>query len=210
VGFLDHRYDGPRHELNVYNSSGLILPNGTIEKYDKRHLLPFGEALPLARRYRAIRKIDFGQANFEPGPRRAPLTADGIAMTPLICFEAVFPYLCRQGVEEGSRLLVNITNDGWFGDTPGPYQHAQMSILRAVEFRRYLVRSANSGVSMVVAPTGEIVSQLDLYRAGVLVTDIQLLSGRTFYERHGDMPLLAGCLVLVLLGGLAGRRSRAA
>jgi apolipoprotein N-acyltransferase len=209
VGFLDHRYDGPKDELNIYNSSGVFLPNGGIVKYDKRHLLPFGEALPLARRWRALRKLDFGQANFQSGPPRAPLEVAGARFTPLICFESVFPYLCREGVEAGSQLLVNITNDGWFGDTPGPYQHAQMSIARAVEFRRWMVRSANSGVSMVVAPTGEVVEALGLFQPGVLMADVALLSVRTPYERFGDRPLIVACIALMALAALMGRRGRA-
>jgi apolipoprotein N-acyltransferase len=198
IGFLDHRFDGPHQELNIYNSSGVFRPDGSLEKYDKRHLLPFGEALPLGSRYRWIRKIEFGQANFQPGPKRAPLVADGLSFTPLICFESVFPDLCSEGVHEGSQLFVNITNDGWFGDTPGPYQHAQMAIARAVEFRRWLVRSANSGVSMAVAPTGEVVASIGLYKEEVLTTDVGLLGGETFYARHGDWPLIV--LSLMLLG----------
>jgi apolipoprotein N-acyltransferase len=207
VGFLDYRYDGPDDDLNIYNSSGVFQPDGEILKYDKRHLLPFGEALPLAQRYRALRKIDFGQANFQPGPRRAPLLAGDARFTPLICFESVFPYLCREGVEQGSQLLVNVTNDGWFGDTPGPFQHAQMSIARAVEFRRYLVRSANSGVSMVVAPTGEVMQSLPLNHTGVLLADVKLLGGRTVYERAGDRPLVLVGLLLLAVGGLLARRA---
>ncbi|HXV14611.1 MAG TPA: apolipoprotein N-acyltransferase [Candidatus Krumholzibacteria bacterium] len=207
IGFLDHRFDGPDKTLNIYNSSGLFLPDGSLEKYDKRHLLPFGEALPLATRYRWIRKIEFGQANFEPGPVRSPLTGDGVTFTPLICFESVFPDLCRDGVREGSELFVNITNDGWFGDTPGPYQHAQMAIVRAVEFRRWLVRSANSGVSMVVAPTGEVVSSIGLYKEDILMADVALRSGATFYARHGEAPLVWMSLVLVGVAAWLSRRA---
>ena len=207
VGFLDHRFDGPNRDINIYNSSGLFRPDGSLEKYDKRHLLPFGEALPLGSRYRWIRKINFGQANFQPGPPRDPLSENGVRFTPLICFESVFPDLCREGVHEGSELFVNITNDGWFGDTPGPYQHAQMAIVRAVEFRRWLVRSANSGVSMVVDPAGEVVSQIGLYKEGILMADVKLLSGETFYARHGDRPLVLASLVLVGLAAWLARRA---
>ncbi len=207
IGFLDHRFDGPKQSLNIYNSSGLFRADGSLDKYDKRHLLPFGEALPLGSRYRWIQKINFGQANFQPGPPRPPLSQDGLSFTPLICFESVFPDLCREGVAEGSELFVNITNDGWFGDTPGPYQHAQMAILRAVEFRRWLVRSANSGVSMVVDPTGDVVGLIDLYKEGILTSDVTLLSGRTFYARAGDTPLIAGCALLLVAAWLIGRRS---
>ncbi|HEU4930259.1 MAG TPA: apolipoprotein N-acyltransferase [Candidatus Krumholzibacteria bacterium] len=209
IGFLDHRFDGPANGLNIYNSSGLFRADGSIEKYDKRHLLPFGEALPLGSRYRWIQKINFGQANFQPGPRRSPLSQDGLSFTPLICFESVFPDLCREGVEEGSELFVNITNDGWFGDTPGPHQHAQMAILRAVEFRRWLVRSANSGVSMVVEPTGDVVASIGLYKEGILAHDVSLLSGRTFYARTGDAPLIVGCALLLVVAWLFGRRAMA-
>ncbi len=210
IGFLDHRFDGPDRALNIYNSSGLFRPDGSLEKYDKRHLLPFGEALPLATRYRWIRKIEFGQANFEPGPKRSPLSGDGVAFTPLICFESVFPDLCREGVREGSELFVNITNDGWFGNTPGPYQHAQMAIVRAVEFRRWLVRSANSGVSMVVAPSGEVVSSIGLYKEEILLADVALLSVETFYARHGDAPLVWASLGLVAAAAWLARRASTA
>jgi len=210
IGFLDHRFDGPEREINIYNSSGLFLPDGSLEKYDKRHLLPFGEALPLAANHRWIRKIDFGQANFQPGPKRSPMSSDGASFTPLICFESVFPDLCRDGVREGSELFVNVTNDGWFGDTPGPYQHAQMAIARAVEFRRWLVRSANSGVSMVVSPSGEVVATIDLYKEGILIFDVTLLSGETFYARHGDKPLVLFSLALLAIAAVLARRASTA
>jgi apolipoprotein N-acyltransferase len=206
VGFLDHSYDGPNKTLNIFNSSGLFRSDGELQKYAKRHLLPFGESLPLSSRYRWIRKIEFGQANFHPGPYREPLDAGSVRFTPLICFESVFPELCRDGVRANSELFVNITNDGWFGNTPGPYQHAQMCIARAVEFRRFLVRSANSGVSMVVTPAGEISHEIPLNATGVLTVDVLKLSGLTFYARHGDAPLLIACVLLVAAAFIISRR----
>jgi apolipoprotein N-acyltransferase len=198
IGFLDHRFDGPDREINIYNSSGLFLPDGRIEKYDKNHLLPFGESLPLSSRFRWLRKINFGQSNFQHGPARGPLDAGVAKLTPLICFESVFPYLCSRGVAGGTQLLVNITNDGWFSDTPGPYQHAQMCILRSVEFRRYLVRSANTGVSMVVSPAGEIIDEIGLYTSGTIVASVAALGGKTVYARFGDWPVLIVCMLLSL------------
>ena len=120
----------------------------------------------------------------------------------------MFSYLCSDGVSGGSELLVNITNDGWFGDTPGPFQHAQMSIMRAIEFRRYLLRSANTGVSMVVSPTGEIISRIGLFEEGILVSDVAALSGSTFYARHGDLPWLIVCALLVGVAAVLGRSPR--
>jgi apolipoprotein N-acyltransferase len=196
LGFLNHRYTPDGH-LDIYNSSGLFAPDGTLEKYNKNHLLPFGEQLPLSWKFRRLRGINFGQSNFMPGPARPPIEAAGLKFTPLICFESVFPYLCRRGVQKGSQLLVNITNDGWFGDTPGATQHAQMCILRAVEFRRYLVRSANSGVSMVIDPAGRVVTSLGLYERGILTYNIDPLDDETFYSRYGDWPVFIWCVMLV-------------
>jgi apolipoprotein N-acyltransferase len=206
TGFLNHRYDGPDGELNIFNSSGLFTPDGRLQKYDKNHLLPFGEQLPLSWKFRWVRKINFGQSNFIPGPASPPLETSGIKYTPLICFESVFPYLCRKGVEQGSELFVNITNDGWFGDTPGPFQHAQMAILRAVEFRRYLLRSANSGISMVVDPVGRVVMSLGLYQQGIIAIDVVPLTERTFYSRYRDWPMFLLCVLLVAVAALASRR----
>jgi len=205
IGFLNHRYT-PEGYLDVFNSSGLFAPDGSLERYNKNHLLPFGEQLPLSWKFRRLRKINFGQSNFMRGDARPPIEAAGTKFTPLICFESVFPYLCRKGVEQGSELLVNITNDGWFGDTPGSIQHAQMCIMRAVEFRRYLVRSANSGVSMVVDPVGRVVTSLGLYEHGILTFNIATLRGRTFYSRHGDWPMFLWCVVLVTAAFVFSRR----
>ena len=204
IGFLDHRYDGPDHKVNIYNSSGVFVPDGSIHKYDKNHLLPFGEALPGSKRFRWLRRVDFGQANFQPGPAREPLPTGPAKITPLICFESVFPELCASGVADGSELLVNITNDGWFGDTPGPFQHAQMSILRAVEFRRYLVRAANTGVSMIVSPTGEVIARLGLDEEGIIMREIAALDGRTFYSRNGDRTMIIAAVLLALAGWVLG------
>ena len=209
VGFLDHSYRKGSKDPDIFNSSGVFRIDGEVQKYAKRHLLPFGEALPLASRYRVIRKIDFGQANFQPGAYSDPLDAGPVRFTPLICFESVFPELCRDGVRKGTELLVNITNDGWFGNTPGPYQHAQMCIARAVEFRRYLVRSANSGVSMVVTPSGAISHTIPLNTTGVLTADVLKMTGTTFYARHGEAPLLIVSSLLVLAAVLLSRRRRA-
>jgi apolipoprotein N-acyltransferase len=208
IGFLNHGYDGPNGEVNIYNSSGLFAPDGRLDKYDKNHLLPFGEQLPLSWKFRWLRKVDFGQSNFVPGPAQPPFQAAGLKFTPLICFESVFSYLCRRGVQQGSQLLVNITNDGWFGNTPGARQHAQMCILRAVEFRRYLVRSANSGVSWVVDPTGSVVMSLGLYQQGLLTFDVPAMDGKTIYCRFGDWPLLIWSVALAVVAAFVSRRRR--
>jgi len=209
IGFLDYRYEGPDRVLDIFNSSGLFTPDGRLQKYDKSHLLPFGEALPLAWRFRWLQKINFGQANFQPGTRTKPIDEGRFTFTPLICFESVFPYLCRRGVLNGSEMFVNITNDGWFSDTPGPFQHAEMAVMRSVEFRRYLLRSANTGVSFVVDPAGRIVSRLGLFEEGIVYADVAPRDGLTVYARYGDWIAGVASVVFIVLAFLVrGRRRR--
>ncbi|UCG51492.1 MAG: apolipoprotein N-acyltransferase [Candidatus Latescibacterota bacterium] len=202
IGFLDGRYDGPRRSLNVYNSSGLFYPDGAFAPYDKMHLLPFGEAIPFAWKFRKLQPIDFGQANFHPGPEVKPIRSGAGHLGPLICFEAIFPGLSRRFVKHGADVIVNITNDGWFGDTPGPYQHNDMAIFRAVENRRFLVRSANTGISMVVDPVGRVTNALGLFEEGVLVVSVYRVTTKTFYTRHGDLPVVVGLVLAILAGGI--------
>jgi apolipoprotein N-acyltransferase len=199
IGFLDGRHDGPDGEFNVYNSSGLLSPEGGLVLYDKMHLLPFGEAIPFAWRFRSFRSLDFGQANFQRGPPADPIPSPVGKLGPLICFESIFPGLSRRFTALGADVLVNITNDGWFGDTPGPKQHNEMAILRAVENRRFLIRSANTGITMVVDPAGRVTRMLGFEQEGILVEKIHHVDRQAFYTRHGDAPLMAASLLVIIL-----------
>ncbi len=208
IGFLDGRHDGSGGALNVYNSSGLISPDGDLARYDKIHLLPFGEAIPFAWKFGWFRSLDFGQANFRPGPKVDPIPSSVGRLGPLICFESIFPGLSRRLAALGVDVFVNITNDGWFGDTPGPYQHNDMAILRAVENRRFLVRSANTGITMVVDPVGRVIRTLELGQEGILIEKIHHVDRTAFYTRHGDAPLMAASLLVIALGVLLAWRDR--
>ncbi|NIM20322.1 MAG: apolipoprotein N-acyltransferase [Candidatus Latescibacteria bacterium] len=207
IGFLDARRDWPDKNLNIYNSSGLFTPDGRLEKYDKTHLLPFGEALPLSWKFRFLKKINFGQANFQPGKLAPPIDSRIGSLGPLICFESIFPELSRRYARAGADFFVNITNDGWFGNSPGPYQHAEMCVFRAVENRRYLLRSANTGVSMVVNPVGSVASALEMDREGMLVEKVRAIKGQTFYTRAGEWPVVIASLLLLIIGAVVARRS---
>jgi apolipoprotein N-acyltransferase len=206
IGFLDARKTA-KGEIDIYNSAGLFTPDrGLVSQYDKVHLLPFGEALPLSGRFHFLRRINFGQANFQPGGAVVPVPVKGTSFGPLICFESIFPELSRRHVLSGAGFLVNITNDGWFGDTPGPVQHAQMSIMRAVENRKALVRSANTGISMVVDPAGRVRESLGLNERGTIIAEIPLFDEETFYTRHGETPVILLSLFLLLGFVIPGRR----
>lgn len=205
IGFLDMRREDVHMEVDVFNSSGLFTPDGTLITYNKSHLLPFGEALPFSWKFRSLRRLNFGQSNFMRGDPSPPIDSPVGAFGPLICFESIFPELSRRFVREGADLLVNITNDGWFGPTPGPYQHAEMCIYRAVENRRYLVRSANTGVSMVVDPVGRVVNSIGMDKEGMLIENVSLVSTETFYTRYGEWTVLIASLLFGIVGFVLGR-----
>src|SRR6185436_8959200 len=123
-----------------------------------------------------------------------------------ICYEVVYPDLVRQFVAGGSELLTTITNDAWFGPTSAPYQHFEQASMRAIEEGRYLVRSANTGISGIVDPYGRVVARTGIYEQRVLVGDARFLKTSTFYTRYGDFVAYASALVTALLLLLSRRR----
>lgn len=201
IGYLDARRDVSNGEMNIYNAAGLFDRDGRLMvQYEKVHLLPFGEALPLSWKFPVLKRINFGQGNFQPGSSFDPIAVGGHLFGALICFESIFPELSRRYTAHGAEFFVNITNDGWFGDTPGPVQHAQMCILRSVENRRTLVRSANTGISMVIDPWGRVTASIGLDREGTIVEPIIVSTRRTVYSRVGEFPVAGISLVLVGAG----------
>ncbi len=174
--------------------------------YSKIKLVPFGEAIPFETVIPFLKEVDFGEADFWPGSERVVFEHPSGAFSALICYESSFPRLVRQFVAGGAELLVNVTNDVWYGRTSMPFQHASMAIMRAVENRRSLARSANSGVSMLVDPYGRVRARMTIFEDGFLVERLPVMSDRTFYARYGDVfpwgATLAGGLMLVL--GLSG------
>ena len=121
------------------------------------------------------------------------------AFGPLICYEDIFPEMSRKEVLMGALFLVNITNNAWFGKTSAPFQHLAMSVMRAVETKRYMVRSTNTGVSAIVDPTGRILVESLMYTPAILVSDISLMDIKTPYVKYGDW-FAYGCVVYVFLG----------
>ncbi|MBD3336837.1 MAG: apolipoprotein N-acyltransferase [Candidatus Eisenbacteria bacterium] len=197
TGTLHADYDSAGNVVRSHNSAILLRPGGELDGlYHKRKLVPFSERMPLQKILPFLTMIDFGQSDFFPGRTWPLFEAGSLRMAPLICFESVFPDVSRRFVDEGASVLVNITNDFWFGDTPGPIQHADMAIHRAVETGLPLVRCANTGVSFFVDPYGRIVRRLGTFREGYLLAEVA--PGRpSFAMRHGPW-------LLYLLGGIAG------
>lgn len=170
-----------------YNAAFLISPSGeTIGRYRKIYLVPFGEHLPFDNTFPALRRIDLGQGDYAPGNSYAVLSTGDFSLSVLICFEAIFPRLVRRMARNGAELLVNITEDSWYGRTSGPFQHAEMAIVRAVENRISVARCANSGISMLIDPHGRVKTSSPLYTRGIVEGALPLRRGSSLYTRWGD------------------------
>jgi apolipoprotein N-acyltransferase len=125
-------------------------------------------------------------AELEPGSRASVFSGPPAPFAVVICYEGIFPELVRELVRGGARLIVNMTNDAWFGHTSGPWQHLAMYPFRAVEHRVAIVRAANTGVSVFIAPTGQIVQSTALYERTTLTERVPLRTRETVYARFGD------------------------
>lgn len=189
-------FGSPAYELTnrryrYLNSSFLLNPSGEVlGRSDKVHLVPFGEYVPLGRLLPFVNKLVAGIGDFSPGMVN-PLPMNGDRVGVLVCFEGIFPELARDYVRQGSNLLVNITNDAWFGRSSAPFQHLAMIRFRAVENRIWLARAANTGVSAFIAPSGRITAQTQIFSPGFLRGEVTTGAGLTLYTRIGDLlPVL--------------------
>lgn len=176
------------------NSAFLLAPDGTeTGRSDKMHLVPFGEYVPLARLLPFVNKLVHGIGDFLPGQQVKPLKAGGVPLGVLVCYEVIFPELAREYVNAGSRVLVNITNDAWFGRSSAPYQHLSMAVFRAVETRTPLVRAANTGITSIIDQNGHIKGMTSLFKEAVMVGEVQPGSANAPYLKLGDL-FAQGCL----------------
>ena len=201
------RIEGTR----IYNALAVLGPGGAVaEVYDKHHLVPFGEYLPLgdlAARF-GLHGMAAREGNgYTPGPGARILEIAGLgAVLPLICYEAVFAHDVNAAPARPA-LMVQVTNDAWFGKGAGPLQHLAQARMRAIEQGVPLARSANTGVSAMIDPWGRVTGQLALNEAGYLDAEVPQVRPRTLYARTGDLPL-ALILGLGLLAAAATQRFR--
>ena len=173
--FNNTRVAGSGPDAQYYNSAYVVSARGDdAGRYDKVHLVPFGEYVPLARVFFFAQSITKDVSAFTPGEAVEPISLEGHSVGLSICFESIFPELIRRSTRLGGELLVNLTNDGWYGATAAPYQHLAMARWRAVENRRFLLRAANSGISAVVAPTGRIEARTALFTREVCVRALRI------------------------------------
>ncbi|EKD36591.1 MAG: hypothetical protein ACD_75C01451G0001, partial [uncultured bacterium] len=193
-------YEENGGRIDYMNSAYLLRPDGTVSgRYDKVHLVPYGEYVPLRKFFPFIGKMVSGVGDFRPGKGFHPLAADGVRLGILICYEGIFPEGGRDYKREKANLLVNITNDAWFGKTSAPYQHLSMTVFRAVENRLYLVRTANTGISAIIDPMGTILARTGIFERAVLKGEVKIIDEKTFYAAYGDIFVyLCGLALLIL------------
>ena len=190
-----------------YNSAFMVRPDGTTGGvYRKMHLVPFGEFVPLKKMLFFAAPLVQAVSDFSAGDEATLLPVDGHLVSTAICYEVVYPDLVRRFVAGGSEMLTTITNDAWFGPTSAPYQHFEQASMRAIEEGRYLVRSANTGVSGIVDPYGRVLVRSGIFEPAVLVGEARFLSTSTFYARHGDILAFASVLVSAVLLVMAAVR----
>ena len=172
----------------ITNSAVVLDPEGReILQYDKMHLVPFGEYVPAWAFPGLIGKITSEVGDFVPGSsyRVAPTPAGAIGV--FICYEDIFPRLVGRIAGAGAAVLVNISNDAWYGRSAAAYQHLEMARLRAIENRRYLLRATNNGVTALIDPYGRVEDEIGRYQTAVLAVNFSYLRAETFYTRHGDL-----------------------
>ena len=198
----------PPPSTRYFNSAYLLEGGEAVSyRYDKIHLVPFGEYVPMAEWLAFATPLVQEVGGFHPGRKYVLGQVSGVRFATLICFEGIFPELARDFVRNGAEVLVNITNDTWYGATAAPMQHFQFGAFRAIEQRRPLLRCANSGYSAHIDATGAVRSRTDLFEEGLLVDTVHSSSYRSVYSRVGEWinMFLVG---LALLGLFFPRRRR--
>jgi len=177
----------PQRPTTIYNSAQLVSPTGEwVSRYDKAHLVPFGEYVPFKRLFAFAGGLTKEVGDFSAGTSRRPLDADGTKLGVFICYESIFPDEVRQFVAQGAQVLVNISNDGWYGDSGAYAQHLKQARMRAVENARWLLRDTNTGVTASIDPYGRVVARAPRKVRTSLKAPYALVSETSFYTRHGD------------------------
>ncbi|KPK99547.1 MAG: hypothetical protein AMJ90_09345 [candidate division Zixibacteria bacterium SM23_73_2] len=198
-------FENPSYdEYTYYNSAFLFTPDGDYPKiYSKIRLVPFSERMPFGQIIPFIRRIQVGGSDFTPGEDYVIFEHPKGKFACLICFESVFPDLVRDFARRGADFLVNVTNDAWFGKSPGPFQHSRIAIFRAIENRISIARCANTGVSMLVDPYGRVYNQTRIFVQENVVDDISLRKNKTFFTEYGDFFGKGSFLISILFFGLS-------
>lgn len=197
-----------RHSYDEFVSASFFLPDGSFAgRYDKMHLVPFGEYTPYKQLFFFAGHLLDG-LNFVPGTRRTLFNAGGHRYGVFICYESIFGDEIRHFALNGAQVLVNLSDDGWYGDTSAPWEHLDMARMRAIENGRWVLRDTNTGLTASIDPYGRIVAQMPRHIRGAVEVPFDYRDGLTFYTRHGDWIgwLCSLAVLAVILGSYMRRR----
>jgi apolipoprotein N-acyltransferase len=187
------------NRVEYYNSAYLIGPEGNVYgRYDKAHLVPFGEYIPFKKWLPFLGKMVEGVGDFNPGKKGHTIKWRNLRLGIQICYEIIFPNLSRAMVKNHASVLINITNDAWYGRSSAPHQHFSMTVLRAVENRRSIIRAANTGISGFIDPCGKVMAATPLFEDATITRSVPVIEETTFYSRFGDLFAMA-CLGITLI-----------
>jgi apolipoprotein N-acyltransferase len=185
-----------------YNSALVVGADGArVGRYDKIHLVPFGEYIPFQRLLFFAHKLTGQVSSFTRGSDRKVFRLNGHRYGIFLCYESVFADEVRQFSRMGAEVLINLSDDAWYGDTSAPWQHLNMARMRAIENRRWLLRDTNNGITAVIDPYGRVRQSIPRHQTDALAAQFTFRSDVTFYTAHGDVFALA-CAALAM--GLVG------
>jgi apolipoprotein N-acyltransferase len=194
-------------QLGFYNRAYLVSAKGeVVAHYDKMQLVPFGEYVP-ARSILGffVNRVVKGLGDMVPGDQQTLFSVKGAKLGVLICYESIFPDFTRREVNLGANILVNITNDAWYGESSAPFQVLAMAAMRSVETKVPMVRTANTGISALIEPSGRITNRTPLFKRGTEIVDVSFRPVRTVYTMVGDL-FAEICVVLTMIGLLIAWR----
>lgn len=201
-----------RRGYNQYNSADFFNPEGrVVARYDKMHLVPFGEYTPYKQFFFFAGSLLQDVGVFDPGRRRVVFSNQGHTYGTFICYESIFGNEVREFVKQGAEVLINISDDGWYGDTSAPWEHLNMVRMRAIENHRWVLRSTDTGVTAAIDPYGRVVQAAPRHVRTSLRVGFDYEHDLTFYSKHGDWFAWLCCVSAagILAAGMYGRRRSA-
>jgi len=194
----------------LHNSAYLLDSKGReAGRYDKGHLVPFGEYTPLRAYLPFLERLSVQIGEFFPGNSHSPIETQMGKVGVLICYEGIFPHITREMVRNGAGLIVNITNDAWYDRTSAPYQHLAFYVFRAIESDRFVIRAANTGISALINPQGRVQNKTPIFEDAVLGGGFSFKDTKTFYVSYGDWFVFLSLLFLaaiIIVRLMAARR----
>lgn len=198
TGIVDRRLEND--ERKYFNGTMYFSPNKKPKHYNKVHLVPFAEYIPLSTVFPELKKLNFGQGNFSHGDEYTLFEIDSTYFSNVICYESSMPNLVRQFVKKGASFLTIEANDGYLGNTSGPHQHFELAKLRAIENRIPVIRSANTGISGMITAGGHVLSKVNLGNQQVFIANVPMGPVGSFYSSFGDIFAMICVVILLSIG----------